>query len=57
MLRLTGCPRCRGFMLLGQDVYGRYRQCLQCGHLEDLDVTGPAASNLAAGALQRKEVA
>ena len=57
MLRLTGCPRCRGFMLLGQDVYGRYRQCLQCGHLEDLDVSETAAPRLAVGARQRKEVA
>lgn len=44
-------------MLLGQDVYGRYRQCLQCGHLEDLDVPEPAAPKLAVGARRRKEVA
>lgn len=57
MIRLTGCPRCRGFMLLGQDVYGRYRQCLQCGHLEDLGVPRTATAKLALGAHRRKEVA
>ncbi len=57
MLRLTGCPRCRGFMLLGRDTYGRYRHCLQCGHLEDLDVPGTAAPKLAVGPHQRREVA
>ncbi len=57
MLRLTGCPRCRGFMLLGRDTYGRYRHCLQCGHLEDLDVSGVAVPKLAVGAHQRREVA
>ena len=44
-------------MLLGQDIYGRYRQCLQCGHLEDLDLPASAAPKLAVGAYQRKEVA
>ncbi len=57
MMRITGCPRCRGFMLRGQDIYGRYRQCLQCGHLEDLDLPGTAAPKLAVSARSRKEVA
>ena len=44
-------------MLLGRDTYGRYRHCLQCGHLEDLDVPGTAAPKLAVGPHQRREVA
>ena len=36
MLRLKSCPRCRGDLLLEQDLWGRYEQCLQCGYLHDL---------------------
>ncbi|MFQ5875531.1 MAG: hypothetical protein ACE5JL_17280 [Dehalococcoidia bacterium] len=37
MLWLKGCPRCgRGDMLLDRDIWGWYRQCLQCAYLEDL---------------------
>ena len=31
------CPRCKGNVLLDNDLYGWYEQCLQCSHLRDLD--------------------
>ncbi len=37
MLELKGCPRCRGDILYDRDLYGVYRQCIQCGYLEDVD--------------------
>ncbi|MFQ5874368.1 MAG: hypothetical protein ACE5JL_11280 [Dehalococcoidia bacterium] len=37
MYWLKGCPRCgRGDMVLDRDLWGWYRQCLQCSFLEDL---------------------
>ena len=32
---LKSCPRCHGDLVLEQDRWGRYRVCIQCGHLED----------------------
>ena len=29
------CPRCRGYMQNNRDIYGEYRECLQCGYMED----------------------
>ena len=31
------CPRCRGYMYTNQDHYGRYRECLHCGHMVDIE--------------------
>lgn len=37
MLRMIRvCPRCKGNMLLDNDLYGWYEQCLQCSYLRDL---------------------
>ncbi len=38
---LRGCPRCRGDLRQNRDMYGEYRQCVQCGFLED---GGPVVS-------------
>ncbi len=37
MLYFKACPRCRGDMHGGSDLYGPYRECLQCGHVIDLE--------------------
>ncbi len=57
MMRLKGCPRCQGDVLYGQDIYGRFRQCLQCGHLVDLGKPRAVVSKFAAGAYPCEEVA
>ena len=36
MLKFKSCPRCKGDVLLNQDYYGWYEQCLQCGYLRDM---------------------
>lgn len=36
VLRLKGCPRCNGDMVVEKDEWGWYEQCIQCGHLHDL---------------------
>ena len=37
MMLLKGCPRCRGDLHINKDTYGDYKQCVQCGYLEDMD--------------------
>ncbi|MGQ9572277.1 MAG: hypothetical protein ACUVV3_03700 [Dehalococcoidia bacterium] len=46
-VRLKGCPRCGGDMTYEVDIYGPFRQCLQCSYLEDLpaEATPVAADN------------
>ena len=36
MLYLKACPRCKGDMHSTRDMYGSYRECLQCGHMTDI---------------------
>ena len=36
MLRLKGCPRCKGDVVVERDQWGWYEQCIQCGYLRDL---------------------
>ena len=36
---LKGCPRCRGDVFYDSDYYGVYKQCIQCGYLEDVDTS------------------
>jgi len=37
MLKVKGCPKCKGDMFVDRDRYGWYEQCLHCGHLRDLE--------------------
>ena len=47
MLRLKGCPKCRGALYLASDMYGRYVNCLQCGFTKDLPDTQPQPAPVA----------
>ena len=31
MFQLRGCPKCHGDLYLGEDIYGAYLSCVQCG--------------------------
>ena len=31
MFKLRGCPKCHGDLCVGQDIYGTYLSCIQCG--------------------------
>ncbi len=37
MLFLKSCPRCQGDMHVNDDLYGRYKECLQCGYMRDIE--------------------
>ncbi|MBI4340282.1 MAG: hypothetical protein HY680_10095 [Chloroflexi bacterium] len=32
MIYFKACPRCQGDMKINHDLYGRFLECLQCGH-------------------------
>jgi len=36
MIKFKGCPKCGGDLQLGDDRYGMFLNCLQCGYLKDL---------------------
>lgn len=38
MLKLKGCPKCKGDMVDDKDAYGRYEQCMQCGYLSEIQL-------------------
>ena len=31
MFKLRGCPKCHGDLYAGEDIYGSYLSCVQCG--------------------------
>ena len=36
MITFKGCPKCAGDLYSGEDMYGKFLNCLQCGYLKDL---------------------
>ena len=62
MLYFKACPRCHGDLHVTSDMYGSYKQCLQCGHMIDLDqetekVTGSKTVNKASARERSSEAA
>jgi ribosomal protein S27AE len=47
MWKLKRCVRCRGDVFLAEDENGRYEQCLQCGHRNQLETTSQLKTGLA----------
>lgn len=51
MIWFKACPRCtKGDLVLTEDRYGKYQQCLQCGHVvyPKVEVSVPQATEKAA---------
>lgn len=36
-LYFKSCPKCHGDQYIGEDIYGAFLQCIQCGMLIDID--------------------
>ena len=46
MIKFKSCPRCsQGDLILDQDIYGSYMQCIQCAHIVEM-VSTPAKQEL-----------
>jgi len=48
MLKLKGCPRCKGDVVVERDFDGWYEECLQCGYRHDLRIETPIPPELVA---------
>ncbi len=52
MFKLRGCQKCHGDLYLGEDSYGAYLSCVQCGrHYAVAEATGGAESREAAASV------
>ncbi len=38
MVYYRACPKCKGDMDIKRDLYGGFRECLQCGLLQDFAI-------------------
>ena len=58
MLLFKSCPKCRGAMHINHDIYGEYKECLQCGLMLDIERTDDIlASAIAASKKKKNKVA
>ena len=57
MMMFKACPRCGGDMHLTTDMYGRYAECIQCGHSRDLPEKSLVEARLAKTAAAQKQAA
>ena len=55
MLKLKACPRCEGDLHINRDMYGPYRQCLQCGYMRDIPQTNRLLKSLELADLKKKK--
>ena len=46
MVYFKACPRCEGDVILNSDMYGWYRECIQCGYETDAEDAPEPASTL-----------
>ena len=54
MLQLKACPRCKGDINVNRDMYGSYRQCLQCGYMKDIESPNRLLESLALNPVKKK---
>lgn len=57
MLYFKACPRCRGDMHINRDIYGNYKECLQCGFMLDLRKPDNLHSQLGVGSRSKRKAA
>ena len=57
MIHFKSCPRCQGDVQTTSDMYGAYKDCLQCGYMRDIAESKPRRTRRLITALTDKEVA
>ena len=60
MVYYRSCPKCRGDMHIRRDFYGDFRECLQCGLMQDLNTKiddSTESENVGAGQVGEKHEA
>ncbi len=54
-LHLKACPRCKGDVSTNRDMYGEYKECLQCGYM--IDIPKPSLFSIPEAAVKGKKKA
>ena len=54
MVYFKNCPRCGGDMHNNRDIYGAYKECLQCGLMVDIDKRSKTPAPAAAQSKRKK---
>ena len=54
-VKLRACPRCGGALALQEDIYGRYWDCMACGHHIETGVVAEVGQGSHATIYDRQE--
>jgi len=54
MMLFKACPRCGGDVHMTSDMYGRYAECIQCGHSRDIPEKRILEARLARAAAEKQ---
>lgn len=57
MMMFKACPRCGGDVHMTSDMYGRYAECIQCGHTRDIPEKRLVEARLARAVAAEKQAA
>ena len=49
VVSLKSCPRCVGDLHTNRDMYGHYKECLQCGYMLDINKISPSGLDVSRG--------
>ncbi|MDP6715873.1 MAG: hypothetical protein QF368_14805 [SAR202 cluster bacterium] len=52
VVMFRACPRCAGDLNNRSDHYGEYQECLQCGHVQDIQRKLPVTFKIQKGKMK-----
>ena len=55
MIFFKACPRCSGDMHVNRDIYGDYKECLNCGNMQDMENPEAKAALLSAATTKKRK--
>lgn len=55
MVDYRACPKCRGDMHTRRDTFGAFKECIQCGLMQDLELQQRSEALPAEGGTQNKK--
>ena len=55
MIFFRACPRCSGDMHVNRDIYGDYKECLNCGNMQDLESLDALRTLISATTMKKRK--
>lgn len=55
MVDYRACPKCRGDMHTRRDTFGDFKECIQCGLMQDLELEKKSETLVVGDGTQRKK--